>query len=188
MQFVKKNCSCGTAGLSEGEFVSLGWQESFDVKSVVRHLYNHPGVSQVALWGRSMGAVSALLCQWPTEGSTKEKPTAVAKASDMGKAALRRASGGFAALAASARAAAAAAGGSENSSSDKTGVGSTAAGKAAVGAEGLVKTTRTTSSSVSNLNPGDPSTIVAMVLDSPFASFAQLAVGKHTHLSRRCTY
>lgn len=91
-----------------------------------------------------MGAVSALLCQWPAEGSTKEKPTAVAKASDMGKAALRRASGGFAALAASARAAAAATGGSERNSSNKTGAGSAAAGKTAAGAKELVKTTRTT--------------------------------------------
>jgi len=48
-------------GQSEGEYISLGWYEREDLASVVEHLrqsmYNGP----IGLWGRSMGAVSALM-------------------------------------------------------------------------------------------------------------------------------
>ena len=48
-------------GLSEGEFISLGWFERDDVALIVEHLRNSRNVSTIGLWGRSMGAVTALL-------------------------------------------------------------------------------------------------------------------------------
>ena len=48
-------------GLSEGEFISLGWFERDDVALIVEHLRNRRNVSTIGLWGRSMGAVTALL-------------------------------------------------------------------------------------------------------------------------------
>jgi pimeloyl-ACP methyl ester carboxylesterase len=49
------------SGLSEGEYVSLGYYESDDVEAVVSHLRRSKGFTEIALWGRSMGAVTALL-------------------------------------------------------------------------------------------------------------------------------
>jgi len=49
------------SGLSDGDYVTLGWHEQHDVATVVRHLLGDRGFDKVALWGRSMGAVSALL-------------------------------------------------------------------------------------------------------------------------------
>ena len=48
-------------GLSEGEFISLGWFERDDVALIVEHLRNNRNASTIGLWGRSMGAVTALL-------------------------------------------------------------------------------------------------------------------------------
>ena len=48
-------------GQSEGEFISLGWHERDDVNYIVNFLRENRNVSTVALWGRSMGAVTALL-------------------------------------------------------------------------------------------------------------------------------
>jgi len=48
-------------GLSEGEFISLGWFERDDVASIVEYLRSERNVSTIGLWGRSMGAVTALL-------------------------------------------------------------------------------------------------------------------------------
>ncbi|KAF4661002.1 hypothetical protein FOZ61_003619 [Perkinsus olseni] len=48
-------------GLSDGEYVTLGHFESEDLHAVVEHLRRLPSVGVVALWGRSMGAVTALL-------------------------------------------------------------------------------------------------------------------------------
>jgi pimeloyl-ACP methyl ester carboxylesterase len=48
------------SGLSEGDYVTLGLNESRDVLAVVRELRAR-GVSEIVLWGRSMGAVTALL-------------------------------------------------------------------------------------------------------------------------------
>ncbi len=48
-------------GRSSGEYVSLGWFESQDCALVVRELREKHGVGPVVLWGRSMGAVTALL-------------------------------------------------------------------------------------------------------------------------------
>jgi pimeloyl-ACP methyl ester carboxylesterase len=49
------------SGLSEGKYVSLGFYESRDIKVVVDYLMAVGSVSRVALWGRSMGAVSAVI-------------------------------------------------------------------------------------------------------------------------------
>ena len=50
-------------GHSEGDYISLGWYERDDVLAVIEHLRRednpHP-TSTIALWGRSMGAVSAV--------------------------------------------------------------------------------------------------------------------------------
>lgn len=49
------------SGLSGGEYVSLGWHEKQDLKSVVSFLRKNKEVSCIGLWGRSMGAVTSLL-------------------------------------------------------------------------------------------------------------------------------
>jgi alpha/beta superfamily hydrolase len=60
----------GGCGLSEGEHISLGWWEREDLDSVVKYLRGEipaldgskcETVSTLGLWGRSMGAVTALL-------------------------------------------------------------------------------------------------------------------------------
>jgi len=48
-------------GKSEGEFISLGWHERDDVNVLINHLRSDRKVNTVGLWGRSMGAVTALL-------------------------------------------------------------------------------------------------------------------------------
>jgi len=48
-------------GLSEGKYVSLGWHEAQDLAAVIAHLRQSPFCGPVGLWGRSMGAVTALL-------------------------------------------------------------------------------------------------------------------------------
>ena len=47
--------------MSEGEFISLGWHERDDLACIVDHLRANRNVSTIGLWGRSMGAVTALL-------------------------------------------------------------------------------------------------------------------------------
>ena len=49
------------SGLSDGEYVTLGAREHKDIECVVQYLRTLPTVSRVALWGRSMGAVSSIL-------------------------------------------------------------------------------------------------------------------------------
>ncbi|CAN6479586.1 unnamed protein product [Victoria cruziana] len=49
------------SGLSDGQYVSLGWHEKDDLKVVVSYLRNKKDVSCIGLWGRSMGAVTSLL-------------------------------------------------------------------------------------------------------------------------------
>lgn len=46
------------SGLSDGEYISLGFFELNDVDAVVKHLIATFHVSRIALWGRSMGAVT----------------------------------------------------------------------------------------------------------------------------------
>ena len=48
-------------GNSEGDFVGLGSKEASDIDCVIRYLAQEMGQEQFVLWGRSMGAVSALL-------------------------------------------------------------------------------------------------------------------------------
>lgn len=49
------------SGLSDGEYVSLGYYEKEDVVAVVDYLRASGEVSTIGLWGRSMGAATALL-------------------------------------------------------------------------------------------------------------------------------
>jgi len=48
-------------GKSDGEYVSLGIHEKEDLACVIQYLRDSGGVSKIALWGRSMGAATALL-------------------------------------------------------------------------------------------------------------------------------
>lgn len=48
-------------GLSDGEYISLGWHERDDLAAVIRHLRDSQFNGPIGLWGRSMGAVSALM-------------------------------------------------------------------------------------------------------------------------------
>lgn len=49
------------SGLSGGDYVSLGWHEKKDLKTVVSFLRDNRQISCIGLWGRSMGAVTSLL-------------------------------------------------------------------------------------------------------------------------------
>jgi len=49
------------SGLSEGEYVSLGFYERQDLASVVEFLHASHQVSTIGLWGRSMGAVTSIM-------------------------------------------------------------------------------------------------------------------------------
>eukprot|EP00743_Colponemidia_sp_Colp-15_P008874 GILK01009684.1.p1 GENE.GILK01009684.1~~GILK01009684.1.p1 ORF type:complete len:515 (-),score=111.24 GILK01009684.1:87-1631(-) len=51
------------SGMSEGEYVSLGWYEREDLAAVVSYLRGTGSVSAIGLWGRSMGAATALMLQ-----------------------------------------------------------------------------------------------------------------------------
>lgn len=48
-------------GNSEGEWVTLGWKEKDDLAAVIEYLYEHKRVSNIGLWGRSMGAATSVL-------------------------------------------------------------------------------------------------------------------------------
>ena len=48
-------------GKSQGEYISLGWYEREDVESVIEYLRKTNKVSTIGLWGRSMGAVTAIM-------------------------------------------------------------------------------------------------------------------------------
>jgi len=49
------------SGLSGGQYVSLGAYEKDDLQAVIEHLRVEGLTSSIALWGRSMGAATALL-------------------------------------------------------------------------------------------------------------------------------
>lgn len=49
------------SGLSDGEYVSLGYHEKQDVRVGIEYLRTCRFVSSIGLWGRSMGAVTAIL-------------------------------------------------------------------------------------------------------------------------------
>ena len=48
------------SGNSEGEYVTHGYQEKDDLKSVIRHLRAYWNVSEIAIWGRGIGAAAAI--------------------------------------------------------------------------------------------------------------------------------
>ena len=47
-------------GMSEGEFISLGYYEKEDVSCAIDFIRSQFGVGRVALWGRSMGAITSI--------------------------------------------------------------------------------------------------------------------------------
>ena len=49
------------SGLSEGDYISLGYHEKYQVKNIVDFLEKYPGVGEIGLWGRSMGAATSLI-------------------------------------------------------------------------------------------------------------------------------
>jgi len=49
------------SGLSDGDYVTLGSHEEQDLSSVIDYLRSTGTVSSIGLWGRSMGAVTAVL-------------------------------------------------------------------------------------------------------------------------------
>lgn len=51
----------GGCGMSGGDYVSLGHYEDKDLGAVIRHLRKSGLASSIALWGRSMGAATAIL-------------------------------------------------------------------------------------------------------------------------------
>lgn len=48
-------------GMSQGAYISLGWFEREDLATCIEFLRSQGCVSRIALWGRSMGAFTALL-------------------------------------------------------------------------------------------------------------------------------
>jgi len=50
-----------SSGKSDGEYVSLGYYEREDLMCVIAHLQAINVVSTIALWGRSMGAATAIM-------------------------------------------------------------------------------------------------------------------------------
>ena len=46
---------------SEGEYISLGYHEKYQVKNIVDFVEKYPGVGKIGLWGRSMGAATSLI-------------------------------------------------------------------------------------------------------------------------------
>eukprot|EP00930_Biecheleria_cincta_P004372 TRINITY_DN105287_c0_g1_i1.p1 TRINITY_DN105287_c0_g1~~TRINITY_DN105287_c0_g1_i1.p1 ORF type:complete len:482 (+),score=79.19 TRINITY_DN105287_c0_g1_i1:35-1447(+) len=49
------------SGLSDGDYVTLGYQEQDDLSTVIDYLSRVRTVSSIGLWGKSMGAVAALM-------------------------------------------------------------------------------------------------------------------------------
>ena len=49
------------SGYSEGEYISLGYHEKFQVRNIVDFVEKYPGVGEIGLWGRSMGAATTLI-------------------------------------------------------------------------------------------------------------------------------
>lgn len=47
-------------GNSQGEWVTLGWKEKHDLASVLTYLKTEKAIEKVCLWGRSMGAATAI--------------------------------------------------------------------------------------------------------------------------------
>lgn len=45
--------------------MTFGWTETIDIDIVVKWLYSHPKVSNVILWGRSMGGATSIFYMSP---------------------------------------------------------------------------------------------------------------------------
>eukprot|EP00927_Polykrikos_kofoidii_P056734 TRINITY_DN50810_c0_g1_i1.p1 TRINITY_DN50810_c0_g1~~TRINITY_DN50810_c0_g1_i1.p1 ORF type:complete len:703 (-),score=192.23 TRINITY_DN50810_c0_g1_i1:51-2159(-) len=48
------------SGLSGGEYISVGHYEEGDLRVVIEHLRDSSAVDEIGLWGRSMGAITAI--------------------------------------------------------------------------------------------------------------------------------
>ena len=48
-------------GKSSGEYVTLGWKETDDLSQLIDILTRDYSATQISLWGRSMGAVTAIM-------------------------------------------------------------------------------------------------------------------------------
>lgn len=64
-ELIKNNISLCTfdfsgCGNSEGEYITLGYYEWKNVEEVVMHIKAKEKVTKIGIWGRSMGAVTAL--------------------------------------------------------------------------------------------------------------------------------
>ncbi len=85
---------CAGSGVSDGEYVSLGHFEQYDVQAVCEHLRAHRRAGRIALWGRSMGAVACLL------DASRNDPLLAAVVSDSAFASLPELAGELVAKAA----------------------------------------------------------------------------------------
>lgn len=56
--FVYDSCGCG---ISEGEYISLGYYESKDLETIINFIERLEGIGKIGIWGRSMGAATCLL-------------------------------------------------------------------------------------------------------------------------------
>ena len=54
------NLDMSGSGHSEGEYVSLGFHERLDAKILIEHIHANYGIKLFGIWGRSIGAVTAL--------------------------------------------------------------------------------------------------------------------------------
>lgn len=48
-------------GMSQGKYTTLGLKEQDDLEAVITHLRSHFKMQTIYIWGRSMGAVTAIL-------------------------------------------------------------------------------------------------------------------------------
>lgn len=48
-------------GISEGEYISLGYYEKFDAKIVMDYIKEKKNITEFGLWGRSMGAATTIM-------------------------------------------------------------------------------------------------------------------------------
>lgn len=48
-------------GISEGDFVTLGWKERYDLQSVLAYIKTVGNATKVILWGGGQGANTALM-------------------------------------------------------------------------------------------------------------------------------
>ena len=49
------------SGISEGEYISLGYHEVNDLNIIINYIEKYPGIGNIGLWGRSMGAATTLM-------------------------------------------------------------------------------------------------------------------------------